>query len=371
MRRPRRSAFSLVELLVVIAMLGMLLALLLPAVQSARESARRMQCANNLRQLGLAAHSFHDAYEHFPPAKLDEESASAGATTASVVPKVDGTLGPNWAVIMAPYYESGGVSDALNLNLRGTLATGVYTPTLPLQPGQKNPYLWNHNGALPDGSLARGMNIPLLRCPTDMGHEVPFSGLGGGWGRGNYAINAGPCEVVIGGLPSLCIWNHGAGNPFGLTAAGVAEVNYGAKLSTLTSQDGASNTVLFTELRVGLASEDTRGTWALGYVGGSIIANAAIGDVPIPNAPDENSDDVTGCDASRAVAGGPTALARYKLPCDPRYDSMQAGSRSNHVGGVNVCLADGAVRFIHQSISPKNWYRLLSRLDGGGADWGE
>lgn len=371
MRGQRRHAFSLVELLVVIAMLGMLLALLLPAVQSARESTRRMQCANNLRQLGLAAHSFHDAYEHFPPAKLDEETVSGGVTTASVVPQMDGTLGPNWAVIIAPYYESGGIAEALSLNLRGSLASGVYTPPVPLVAGQKNPYFWNHNGIFADGTLARSANIPLLRCPTDMGHETLFSGLGGGWGRGNYAINAGPCELVIDGLPSQCIWNHGAGNPFDLVAAGIAEVNYGTKLPTLTAQDGASNTVLFAEIRVGLASADIRGTWALGYVGGSIIANAAIGDVPVPNAPAETSDDVTGCDASRTLAGGPTALARYKLPCDPRYDSMQAGSRSNHAGGVNVCLADGAVRFIHQSVNPKNWYRLLSRLDGGGADVGD
>ncbi len=115
-RQHRRAAFTLVELLVVIAIIGILVALLLPAVQSARESARRLQCSNRLRQLALAMHNYHTAHESFP----------AGGITKLPVSNclIDGDRntdnGPNWAVLILPYLEDQNLYDRYDFD--GTFA---------------------------------------------------------------------------------------------------------------------------------------------------------------------------------------------------------------------------------------------------------
>src|SRR5438132_8656568 len=100
--RMRRAAFTLIELLVVIAIIAILIGLLLPAVQKVREAANRMQCANNLKQIGLAAHSYHDANGRFPPAVLMPyaQEGNDPLTGGSTNP-----FGPNWAIFLLPYIE--------------------------------------------------------------------------------------------------------------------------------------------------------------------------------------------------------------------------------------------------------------------------
>jgi prepilin-type N-terminal cleavage/methylation domain-containing protein len=95
----RRTAFTLVELLVVIAIIGILIALLLPAVQSARESARRAQCANNLRQIGIAVHNYHDVKKWLPPVRI---SGGAGYAT--------------FFVLIMPYIEQENIQELWDLN---------------------------------------------------------------------------------------------------------------------------------------------------------------------------------------------------------------------------------------------------------------
>ncbi len=117
MHPPARRAFTLVELLVVIAVIGILIALLLPAVQAAREAARRMQCANNLRQLGLAAHNHHDTFGHFPPGFMvfDHQSQPSG--------------GWAWGVFLMPFIEQSPLRDTLSVT-KYTLSEVVSDPDL-------------------------------------------------------------------------------------------------------------------------------------------------------------------------------------------------------------------------------------------------
>ena len=144
-------------------------------------------------------------------------------------------------------------------------------------------------------------------------------------------------------------------------------VNWGAVLGQLSTQDGSSNTIMFAELRAGIAAEDVRGTWALGWPGASTLAGAAFGDCNGPNAKANHSDDVEGCTQSYNVFGGgetgKAELARRGMGC---YNSSiyQATARSQHPGGVLVSMCDGSTRFVSDNITHRNWYRMLSRADG-------
>src|SRR5438309_9251997 len=111
MRRPSRTGFTLIELLVVIAIIGVLIGLLLPAVQKVREAAARMSCTNNLKQIGLAAHSHHDVNARFP---VGVSIPWAQLNQASNL-QMSGPFGPNWAVYLLPFLEQGNLYQQANV----------------------------------------------------------------------------------------------------------------------------------------------------------------------------------------------------------------------------------------------------------------
>lgn len=146
----QKSGFTLVELLVVIAIIGILIALLLPAVQQAREAARRMQCTNNLKQLGLACHTFSDTYSTFPPGLRYDGSGRQPIW--------------GWNAFILPYVEQSAIYDQLDV-------------------GNKSLKDWKGDPILSDGSL----KLANLRCPSDTGPDEFVDLHSGGfrtWGRG-------------------------------------------------------------------------------------------------------------------------------------------------------------------------------------------
>src|SRR5438552_14922861 len=164
------TGFTLVELLVVIAIIGVLVALLLPAVQSAREASRRMNCNNNIRQLGIGAHNFADANGKFPVGVQVALVTKAGATDTLSAYRTP-SFGPNWAVLLLPYYEQG--------SLYNTFSSAIdnYMPS---------------NGSDQSWRNMRSTRLTVFRCPSDPGHLNMFALNGGNWARGNYGANAGP-----------------------------------------------------------------------------------------------------------------------------------------------------------------------------------
>jgi prepilin-type processing-associated H-X9-DG protein/prepilin-type N-terminal cleavage/methylation domain-containing protein len=337
----QRSAFTLVELLVVIGIIAVLIGILLPAVQKVRAAAARAQCANNLKQIGLALNHYHDTEGKFPPAVVmpfateDSELQVGGAAHP---------FGPNWAVLLLPYIEQE------NLFRQANPAS---------YPGTKNVAdLGSYNLSW---RAVRAATIKPYLCPADTGSDRLFTDSQGrpsepDWARGNYAANGGSADMD----------HHVNGDaavdesPFkGMDKRPTMGVNFGCRITDIT--DGTSSTFLAHEVRIGVSATDRRGTWAMGMAGASIVS-AGQGTNPTPNNLQELADETEGC----SDFWYPGIGSRDGMGCDNKSSvhSLTGQARSRHSGGVNACFADGHVQFIRDTISQLTWVQLQSIRDG-------
>jgi len=323
-----RHAFTLVELLVVIAIIGVLIALLLPAVQQAREAARRSQCINNLKQLGIAAHNHHDTFGDFPAGLYNEGGGRASNNE-------ENQIGPNWAVLLLPYMEQNALYELFEVNTNNVATADK----------------WNKDAVVTSGGdLARSQVIATLQCPSATGTDQlynPTTSLGDGWARGNYAGNGGAATSwhESGHTQAL---NNGNSVP----AHGVFTVNKERNMSAVT--DGTSNTILFDEVRCGEDPEDQRGVWALGITGSSIVHGMHEHDMYGPNDTGDNADDVYDCVDMANGSGG----------CYESGGNNQANARSLHPGIVNVVRVDGSVSNVTDTVDLDLWSTLHCIADG-------
>lgn len=346
-RPGSRRAFSLVELLVILAIIAVLVGLLLPAIQKVREVAARDTCQNNLRQLGLACHGYHDVTGRLPPAVLRNPNVWGPAEFTNAA---NPTVGPNWLVLASPFCEQQAVLNMCNTN--GQVAYYLTTTSAATADDWQNP---DPSPANPGGGAAfRAYSARQFRCPSDTGHgTLTGNALGRAhWSRGNYAANAGPVSWV---------GSAGGANPAGraggsakIPGGGVMCLGWGATLAEVSGADGTSSTVALTELLNGgqLGAGDRRGTAFVGLPGLSVVVGNAVDGSPTvtPNA---------GNDRVAEAINAP--WLKMGAECTAVTDTGQA--RSRHPGGVNVCLTDGGVRFIRDSVSQQQWFRLLSRND--------
>lgn len=303
-RPSARRAFTLVELLVVIAIIGILIALLLPAVQAAREAARRTQCTNNLKQLGIAMQNYHDIYRTLP----------VGAYSCCW-----GT----WKVALLPYIEQLALRQKYDDNNK----YGV-----PVDNAR-----YGHAVNLPVTTT----RIPAYQCPSDTPNPNTFIAR---ITSDNYAVNYG---------------NTGVGqqsNLNGVIFGGAPFRDYGSKTTPAVSfkfrdiRDGLSNTLMVAEVLQGIG-RDLRGFSWWGDASGFetyLSPNSSLPDVIYTtyycnNQPQQNL----------PCIGTPTAS----------QPSMFA-SRSRHPAGVQVAMCDGSARFIPDSIALYLW-QVLSTTHGG------
>lgn len=340
-RRPLHG-FTLVELLVVITIIGILIALLLPAVQQAREAARRSQCSNNLKQLGLGTLNYEQHHGTFPPSVHFNPGEDPARTD---------NFGPNWVIMILPFLEQQGLYDSFNL-------------ALPISNAANRP--------------ARGVELAIMKCPTDSdANRVKFAGSqgyneGDNWARGNYAASGGRGYMLSQawwGRPDAICGSESPGwsGPEAWQFRGVMAANCSAPVAKI--RDGTSNTILLAEVRSGINQYDSRGTWAMGNAGASSLFGYGYSDANSPNDPRINSDDLKCCNYLRDTdPGNDEALIRENMGCCRGQGSWQATTRSQHVGGVFTVFADGSVHFISNWIETSSgmnavWPRLICSMD--------
>jgi type II secretory pathway pseudopilin PulG len=335
----------LVELLVVIAIIGILVALLLPAIQAARAAARRTQCQNNIKQIGIALHNYHAANNEFPVGMQFD----ASATGIPINPPSNFKFRPNWIMYILPYIEEQAIydrfhSDTWDLDKKVYVSDAV-------------------------NREVRGTTIPSLLCPEDQGATTKFVGNNAGegapdgnWARNNYACNGD--NVSSGESPNSTV----AKDP---RRIGVMRINKNTKMSQIV--DGTTHTLLAAEIRIGLSEIDRRGVWAMGASGASNLTwHGFDGDCNGPNPANDSSDDIFGCDRLHTTVGLATLL-QERMSCWQPCPSYQAAPRSRHApGGVHVVMCDGSVHWITDDVNTNGpwgaccsvWDRLVAAKDG-------
>jgi prepilin-type N-terminal cleavage/methylation domain-containing protein len=324
-----RRAFTLVELLVVIAIIGVLVALLLPAVQSARESARRMSCSNNLKQLGLALHNYHDAFQRFPPAGLNYGwCRNPPPATGDVRNKI---LNANGLAMMLPFFEQGNIAQQYQSTEPAAEITGGNAGCC--GPNSASEGLAGKGNASVNAPLAR-IRLKIFLCPSDSGDPLlPATGVyavGYNTNRGQGAKTNYDFEV-LGNQYDCKNWlvqNPGTRRMFG--------ENSTTRFADV--QDGVSNTVAFCE-STRLVFNGRCTPWA--YRGWVQVGNDIGYSQGINN-------------------------WFYNATMTPRVG--QVGSwgwpGSLHPSGCMVCMGDGAVRFVPKNTDTVTRNNMAAMADG-------
>jgi prepilin-type N-terminal cleavage/methylation domain-containing protein/prepilin-type processing-associated H-X9-DG protein len=336
---PRKCrAFTLIELLVVIAIIAILIALLLPAVQSAREAARRLQCVNNLKQLGLAIYNYESTFGILPIGRV------WGPLPGLAFPGFfQGTQNTNWMTQMLPQLEQQALYNAFNFSI-----------------GLEGPF---DASGMPMGitinSTVYATKISSLQCPSDVSNVLQIVWPTNGYvitnPKGNYMASWGNT-----------VWSQQNTPGAGSTATQNLPVTYSqsafghqsVRLAGIT--DGTSST-LFTGETLQGATSDTRGAiWTVASIFMTRFTPNGVKDYYGVVDPPAGGGD-------RLGAGYCVNDPGHGLPCTevayPYYDAHLA-VRSRHPGGVNVGFGDGSVRFIKNTISPNIWVGL-GTIQGG------
>jgi len=319
-RLGRRSAFTLIELLVVIAIIAILIGLLLPAVQKVREAAARAKCQNNLKQIGLGLHNYHDALGSLPKCPAPKDAAGAAVNLA----------GLGWHVYLLPYVEQAALYSQFDLTSAGYSGTNNFSQTDGKAQNQR----------------AGGNQVPIYICPSATSFKSASAIDQTAEGRAfttHYYGNAGP-KPLAGEPYKINTVSQAQGGlaadgvlpfiPFVVTAA--SPVPGPAAITITDITDGTSNTLMVFEASWTGLDSGTYRAWQRGF--------------------NWNSDG----NCSRNVTNAPK-IQSYTTT--GTYNDVSMGS--NHSNGLNVVFADGSVRFITDNIDLNTVLKPLASRAGG------
>ncbi len=340
--RSLRSAFTLVELLVVIAIIGVLVSLLLPAVQSARESARRTQCNNNLKQIGLAIHNFEGAYGTFP----------AAATRVEIDTWMHG---PTWWIYTMPYMEQQNTYSRITFP-RSTFWLGS-----------------TGSEALANKEIWRNVRFGYMECPSSVGALARFSNS---TSSGDIGYQRPMYTCILGATPHPTAMNANSQFRGPISDGGVITLGRGQRMSTIT--DGTSNTMMVGEQSgkiynsgnqaLPLASDpnsDGRVDNNRGFHMGTSYVGYPTGDNSMgPNCPADNCARCynTMTVNTRGIVSTGLVFNDYgELRCNKPFNSL-------HSNGINALFADGHVAYVTANIPLNTLKNLANRDDGGTID---
>jgi prepilin-type N-terminal cleavage/methylation domain-containing protein/prepilin-type processing-associated H-X9-DG protein len=340
----RRSALTLIELLVVIAIIAVLLGLLLPAVQKVREAAARMKCENNLKQIGLACHNYHDVYKSLPFGKGQDY------TSSPLVPGVP--VYPRWSVntLILPYLEQNNLYQSIDFN---------YPPETPGMGGAVN-FMPAYQNPGRQNAVASRTVISTFLCPSDAAPQPSD------WpGQNNYLGNMGTtymCDVSD---------QHPSTLDPSATADGIFYYLSNVRFADIS--DGTSNTALFSEKRRGQGVPNPRTDMFIMPVASSQSQAYADCEGTDPN----SATPLTSKQGYSWVMGEmccttynhmalPNAItcASTGFPGGMQNMAMVVPPSSLHANGVNLTLCDGSVRFVANNISLTTWRAIGSRNGG-------
>jgi prepilin-type N-terminal cleavage/methylation domain-containing protein/prepilin-type processing-associated H-X9-DG protein len=357
----RRKAFTLVELLVVIAIIGILIALLLPAVQSARESARRTECVNKMKQFGLAMHNYADANKRFPPAQINGLSgiSPAGPDYTAWQAQYSGATMPagyhTWSfmVYLLPYMEQANKFEEINTDFA---------------PNSANGNQWEKANA----AAIRSMDKDFFLCPSEVNKAGPANA---NLARTSYRGNHGRYARQNNKNDGLFLIQ----NPVAF-ADRRNEAKWGRLLNDVL--DGLSNTAAISERALGDSVDETytfKGDWVRddASVGAVNPDTLAISQSVRQRCLGYNFTATPSASNTYSVGGnqwynGTLNFSLYNHVAPPNTRSCRGASgvhgssppTSYHPGGVNAALADGSVRFVRESISADIWSALGGVKDG-------
>ncbi len=320
--RQTKSGFTLIELLVVIAIIAILVALLLPAVQQAREAARRSQCKNNLKQLGVALHNYHDTFGTLPPGYITRGVNSTAAASVE--------LGPNfaWGVMILPQLEQSPLYNSLDLNLDSTQANNLATAQQPLS---------------------------VFTCPSDPGaekftvndgsndYELPKANYVGVYGYGSVTMSPGqpnPAgmfyrnssvrfrDVTDGLSQTMMVGERKAVHRFPSTTSDVlADSTWYAAIPGVMRPAGMM-----------MMADEGPASLVLGHVGQSMAMGGGMG--------------------GGGMGGG------MVMHHTPNTTNHIVNFSSSHVGGIQFLMADGSVHFLSENIDYNTFRWLGQKSDG-------